>query len=283
VDSMIEQKNTRKPDITTKGEHGLLPSVTLASKGVDKQISLTIVVPALNEEENLEDAVTSIIAALEDGGVDWEMILVNDGSTDRTGEIAAEFASKNPRINALHHERPMGVGYSFREGAMTSSKDAVTWLPGDGENDPYEQLKWLPLLEHVDIVNPFVVNRGMRSRGRRMLSTLYLWIINVSFGVTLNYTNGTVIYRRRVFEVVKPEANGFFFQTECLIKAIRAGFTFAEVPIRIQKRLGGQSKALSLKSFYAVASDFIHLFLVVHILRRVGKAPEYPPVAGDHK
>jgi len=254
-----------------KKGHGLLASAVLASKGVNKQISVTVVVPALNEEENLEDAVTGIIAALENGGIDLEIIIANDGSTDSTGEIATELASKNTQVKVLHHERPMGIGYSFREGVATSSKDAVTLLPGDGEVDPYELLKWLPLLEHVDIVNPFVVNRDVRSWDRRMLSTLYLFIINFSFGTKFKYTNGCVIYRRRVFEVVKQETKGFFYQTECLVKAIRAGFTFAEVPVRLRGRLRGGSKALSFRSFWTVASDFLRLFIEVHILRRMGR------------
>lgn len=252
-----------------------MTSAALASKGVNKQISVTVVVPALNEERNLEDAVTSIIAAFENGGMDWEIIIVNDGSTDSTGEIANEFASKNPGIRVLHHERPMGIGYSFREGVAASSKDAVTLLPGDGEADPYELLKWLPLLEHVDIVNPFIVNRDVRSWDRRMLAALYLWITNLSFGTTFRRSTGNVIYRRGVFAAVNPEAKGFFYQTECLVKAIRAGFTFTEVPGRLRGRFRGGSKALSFRSFWAVALDFLRLFIAIHILRKAERVPEH--------
>jgi D-sedoheptulose 7-phosphate isomerase len=275
VDTIIERKNAGESDIGMEEGHGPLLSTVLASKGVNKQISVTVVVPALNEEKNLEDAVTSIIATLENRGMDWEIILVNDGSTDSTGEIAIELASKNPRIKVLHHERPMGIGYNFREGVAISSKDAVSLLPGDGEACPYQILKWLPLLEHVDIVNPFIVNKDMRSWDWRMLAALYLLITNLSFGTTFRCITGNVIYRRGVFGVVNPEANGFFHQTECLVKAVRAGFTFAEVPVRLRGRLRGESKALSFRSFRAVVLDFLRLFIAIHILHRVERVPEH--------
>ena len=231
-------------------------------------ISLTIVLPALNEQENLKDAVTTTIAALQGGGIDWEMVLVNDGSTDKTGDIATELASKEPRIKLLHHERPMGIGYCFGEGIAISSKDAITWFPADGENDPEQILKYLPLLEHVDIVVPFVINKGVRSVLRRFVSKFYLWTINLSFGTNFNYTNGTVVYRRHVFERVKRRSNSAVFQAECLVKATRRGFIFAEVPVLLEKRRSGPSKGVSFKSMPRIFWEFIRLFFAVYFGQR---------------
>lgn len=233
-------------------------------------LSLTVVVPALNEERHLAGVVAGIREALEQAGWDWEVIIVNDGSTDRTREIATGLSEADSRIRVLHHDRPGGVGFSFRHGAGLSTKKAVTWVPGDGQNDLSEILKYLPLLEHVDIVVPFHLNTGVRSLGRRLLSTCYLWIINLSFGISYTYTNGTAAYRCRIFEVLKLSSNGFFFSTECLIKSTRAGFIFAEVPVRLRERGGGRSKAMSFKSFYSVVRDFLRLFYAVHILRTAG-------------
>jgi glycosyltransferase involved in cell wall biosynthesis len=233
-----------------------------------KPISLSIVVPALNEENNLTDTIRGITKTLYDADIDWEVILVNDGSSDGTADIANGLADGESRIKVIHHHHPMGIGCCFRDGVKISTKDAVTWFPADGENDPNELIKYLPLLEHVDIIIPFVLNVGMRSWGRRILSTLYLWIINLSFGTMFNYTNGNVIYRRTVFEIVKPKSNGFFFQTECLIKAVRSGFIFAEVPVRLRRRSSGRSKAISVKSFCSVLIDFLYLFIEIHILKR---------------
>lgn len=239
--------------------------------------SLSIIIPALNEEANLKSIVENVINEFSKNEFDYEIILINDGSEDKTKEIANEIASDEPRVKVIHHQRPMGIGSCFREGIEVSTKESITWLPADGENDPNELIKYLPLLEHVDIIIPFVLNVGIRSWGRRILSSAYLWIINLSFGTMFNYTNGNVIYRRSVFEIVKPKSNGFFYQTECVIKAVRSGFIFAEVPVRLRNRPVGHSKALSLMSFYSVIKDFLFLFIEVHILRRAGESVAHKP------
>ncbi|MFH1876323.1 MAG: glycosyltransferase family 2 protein [Candidatus Omnitrophota bacterium] len=230
------------------------------------QYSLTVVSPALNEEENVSAALEGMVAALNDAGIDWEIILVDDGSIDKTGALAEDCALREPRIKVIHHERPMGIGYSFRDGACAAAKDAVTYLPGDGENDPAEVIKYVGLLAHVDVVVPFVINKEVRSRTRQFLSKLYLAITNTSFGTNFNYTNGNVIYKRSILGALAVRSNSFFFQTEYLLRSTAAGFTFAEVPIRIRARLQGRSKALSFKSFRTLVVEFTRLFLELRIV-----------------
>ncbi|PYV88269.1 MAG: hypothetical protein DMG05_15900 [Acidobacteria bacterium] len=248
--------------------------VSSVSTSAQAPVSISVIVPALNEESNLEGAMASIVSALQATGSDWEIILINDGSHDQTPAIAQKWAQGDARIRVIHHEKPMGVGCSYWDGVRSATKASITWFPGDGENDPRELLKYLPLLEHVDIVVSFVLNTGVRSWGRRLLSTLYLWIINLSFGTMFNYTNGNSIYRRQVLEKIQPSSDGFFFQAECLVKAIRMGFVFAEVPVQLQARGGGRSKATSFRSLCAVTRDFLRLFAAVHIRRTAGRVPD---------
>ena len=230
-------------------------------------VSLSIVVPALDEEVNLAGAIAGLTNTLNNSGIDWEIVLVNDGSTDQTADIAAELAGGESRIKVIQHQHTMGIGRCFRDGIEASSKDAVTWFPGDGENDPNELLKYLPLLEHVDIIVPFVTNKGVRTRGRRFVSKLYLWIVNLSFGTMFDYTTGNVIYRRSVFDVVKFHSNGFIYQTECLIRSARAGFTFTEVPVQLGRRMNGRSKILTFKSVATELGEFARLFVGIHCSR----------------
>jgi dolichol-phosphate mannosyltransferase len=233
--------------------------------------SLSIIVPALNEEPNVADAVNSIVDALDQAQTDWEIILVDDGSNDATGSIADSIAAVNSRIRVIHHARPMGIGYCFREGASCATKEAVTFLPGDGENDPVEIIKHLPLLEHVDMVVPYVVNKDARSKTRQALSALYLGIINASFGAGFKYANGNVLYNRRIFDVVKSKSNSFFFTTEYLMRATRAGFTFSQVPILIRKRLQGESKALTIASLRTLSKEYMRLFWALRIVDPIKK------------
>ena len=238
---------------------------------MNQSFSLTIVVPAYNEKDNIKGTITNLIKILHDCNVDWELILVDDGSMDETGSICDLLAKENMQIKVIHHDCNMGIGRCFRDGVKAATKDVITWIPADGENDFSELFKYFLLLEHVDIIVPYVVNIGVRSWGRRLLSAVYLWIINLSFGTMFNYTNGNIIYKRKVLEGIKPDSRGFFFQSECLIRAIRAGFIFAEVPVRLKERKRGLSKALTTKSFYLVMGEFIKFFFAVHIFRRVGR------------
>jgi hypothetical protein len=137
-------------------------------------------------------------------------------------------------------------------------------IPGDGENDAPETLRYLPVMEHVDIVIPFVYNKTVRSWKRRLLSRLYRGIINMTFGLTLNYMNGTVIYRTCILKDVTLKSTGFFYQTELLIKSIRRGYLFAEVPYALSQRGGGASKATTLKSLVRVARNYLAIFRDIH-------------------
>jgi len=227
--------------------------------------SLSIVIPALNEARNLKRTITDLMNTLTTRGIEWEIILVDDGSRDETANLADSLASGEARIKVIHHLRPMGIGCCFRDGLRISNKSAITWLPAEGENDPNELIKYFNLLEQVDIIVPFVLNTSLRSLYRRILSKLYVLIINISFGTRFNYTNGNVIYRRKVFDIIKCRSNGFFFQTECLVKAIHSGFDFVEVPVRLRKRISEHSKAVSLKSFCNVVYEFSQLIFKIHL------------------
>lgn len=225
---------------------------------------VSVVMPALNEEQNLDGAVRNVLAAFEKFAVAGELLIVNDGSSDGTGRIADEFAAAYPAVSVIHHALPEGIGASFWDGVKKCSGEIVVMLPGDGENDAAEILRYLPLLEQVDIVVPFVFNREVRSFGRRLLSILYREIIKASFGLSLNYMNGTVLYRKAVFSGIELKNGGFFYQTELLIKTIRHGHLYAEVPYALSRRGSGDSSATTFRSLVRVARGYVSTFLEVH-------------------
>ncbi|MCK4917199.1 MAG: glycosyltransferase family 2 protein [Candidatus Omnitrophica bacterium] len=237
-------------------------------KDMKKVISLSVIVPAYNEQDSVSTTVMGLVTSLNQLNIDWQLIIVEDGSTDNTSKIIAHLAAKYINIKVIKHESNFGIGRSFRDGVESADKEIVTWIPADGENDLESLIEHFSLLEQADIIVPFVTNMNLRSWKRRFLSKLYLCIVNFSFGTMFNYTNGTIVYKRKVFEIVKPKSNGFFFNTECLIKAVRSGFIFTEVPVLLKKRELGGSKALNIKSFYCVILEYVKLFLDVYIVKR---------------
>lgn len=220
--------------------------------------------PALNEAENLATAVTNVLASFRQLDIHGELIIVNDGSSDRTGEIAEAFAAEHADVRVLHHKKPQGIGGSFWHGVGEASGESVIMLPGDGENDATEILRYLPLLREVDIVIPFIYNREVRSPARRLLSIVYREIIKASFGLSLNYMNGTVIYRRNIFQGIELKNGGFFYQSELLIKTIRQGYLYAEVPCALRTRGSGDSRATSWKSLMKVLRGYLDTLRDMH-------------------
>ena len=234
-------------------------------------LSLSVVMPCLNEESNAADAVRATLGAFDSAGISGEIIVVDDGSSDRTRAIAEELVLRDRRVRLIHHETPKGIGSSFWDGVLASSMSCVTLIPGDNENEPREAMTYLPLCRHVDIVVPFVCNAEVRSKMRRIISSVYRFIVNFSFGTNLNYTNGTVIYNTDVLKEITLYSKGFFYQTELLIRLIRSGYLYAEVPYFLKERRMGITKALSLKSLRVVMAGYFKLMWDVHIIRKFGQ------------
>jgi glycosyltransferase involved in cell wall biosynthesis len=228
---------------------------------------ITIIMPALNEEANIQSAIRDTLTAFEDYHVAGEVLVINDGSTDRTAEVVAGEMERDPRVRVLHHARRRGIGASFWDGVAHAKGEMVCMLPGDNENDPWEILQYHALLDHVDILVPFVFNKRARSLFRNGLSFAYRFIINTTFGVYFNYTNGTVAYRRQILQELDYHSDGFFFQTDILIRLVKRGYLFAEVPYRLNQREHGVSKAVSFPSLLQVMRGYLRLFRDVRFQR----------------
>ena len=234
------------------------------------EFDISVIVPALNEEKNVFLAVNNIIKALGDYNINGEVIVVNDGSSDKTEEVIKGIMSTNANIRLIAHKSPKGIGASYWEGVDLAKGRVITWIPGDNENDPWEIFRYYDLLRHVDIVIPFIFNRDVRPLFRNMLSYLYCSIINISFLVNFNYTNGTVLFRRSILAELAHRSFSFFFQTDILIRSVKKGYLFAEVPYRLGVRKDGISKAVSFPSLMQVIKGYLGL-VVDYYFKRQGR------------
>lgn len=215
--------------------------------------------PALNEEKNISSAVKNSLSAFGDFKIEGEVIAVNDGSTDKTEDLVLDLIKQDSRVRLLKHQKPEGIGVSFWDGVDNAAGDIVIMLPGDNENNPWEILRYYKLLEHVDIVIPFIFNKEARSIFRNALSYLYRFIINTTFLVNFNYTNGTVLYRKSILKELEYRSGGFFFQTDILIRTVKKGYLFAEVPYRLGLRKTGVSKAVTFPALLQVIKGYLRL------------------------
>ena len=221
--------------------------------------SISVIVPALNEEGNLESTIHDILLSLGRGFSSYELLLINDGSTDRTAIIADGLASENSNIKVIHHATNQGLGYSLREGFQRASKEYVMWYPGD---NGMQQPSLAVMFQHTgkaDLIIPYIANPEFRSRARRMVSQAYVSLLNAIFGLDLKYYNGVVIYRSDLIKKVKTSTQGFAFLAEALIRMIKEGSTYEEVPTFHRERSHGESKAFRLQ-------NFLDVFRMIHVL-----------------
>ncbi|MFA4992787.1 MAG: glycosyltransferase family 2 protein [Candidatus Omnitrophota bacterium] len=222
-------------------------------------VEVTAIIPALNEEDNIVSAVKNALNAFEESGINGEVIVINDGSRDRTAERLIGLMHEDKRISLITHDKPRGIGASFWDGVDASQGAVAVLLPGDNEVDPWEILRYFKLLEHVDIVIPFVFNKQVRSLFRNAISFIYRFIINTTFLVNFNYTNGTILYRKSILKELDFRSMGFFFQTDILVRTVKKGYLFAEVPYRLGIRKEGISKAVSFPSLVKVMWGYLRL------------------------
>lgn len=208
--------------------------------------------PALNEERNLEAAVCMVQQVVPPFFDDYEILIFNDGSTDRTGEIADRLAASDPRIRVTHHARPKNLGGVYKAGVQLATKRYVIMLPGDNENGSETVTRIFELAGEADIIVPFVANTEVRPLKRRILSRAFVLLTNLVSGCRLRYYNGTVLHKTEIIKRCPIRTDGFGYQAEALVTLIRAGHTYREVGVELARRPEGASKALRLDNVLKV-------------------------------
>lgn len=230
--------------------------------------SICVLIPALNEVENIEATVEAVGRALSQTTDDFEIIIVNDGSTDGTKEIADRLGAETPRIRVFHNERNKGIGHAYRTGYENARCEYFVYIPADN-TWPYESCRQLfAHLGRADIVTSYAVNPEIRPLGRRIFSSLYTRCINLIFGRNMRYYNGLNIYPVSFLRSEPINTVGFGFQAEILLRALAAGLTHIEVGLPIGERAAGRSKATSLRNILDVVATVLRLAWYLRVRRR---------------
>lgn len=232
---------------------------------MNKRDSITIIVPALNEEKNILPTVEMIKRTVKDRFSDYELILVNDGSTDKTPQIMNAIAEKESNIYVLHRGAPAGLGFCYKTGITMARMRYLMMITGDNEARQESIERILDARGAADIIIPFTTNSGIRPLYRRILSRVFVILLNRLFNLRLRYFNGLVLHKTNVIRSVKIKTNSFAYQAEALIKLLKAGYTYKEVGVPLGKRRSGYSKALAPKniadSIRAVVNTYIEVYL----------------------
>jgi len=229
--------------------------------------SITIIIPALNEEKRLEATVSTVVRSLKKHFDAFEVIIFNDGSKDRTGEIADSLAKRFDYVKAVHHKAPVCVGGIYKEGIRLSTMSYIMRI--NGKNDLTEENfdKIFKMREKAEIVIPYTTNINERSMFRKSVSRTFTGLLNLIFGLKLRYYNHFVLYKKKLPASVAIRTDSYAFQAEILIKLIKAGFSYVEVPVEDTYEPGIPTKAFYFANIRMVAVFIFALIYDIYFLK----------------
>ena len=220
--------------------------------------SLSIVLPAYNEEANVASAVEQVSTVAQQLGMEYEIILVNDGSADRTGEIGRELMERVPHFRLVEHYPNRGYGGSLKAGFAAATKDLIAFVPADNQFDFGEIHLLLDALDGADIVSGYRAKR--EDHFVRKLNALgWNTLVRVLFGYLCHDIDcGFKLFRREVLDHVTIISDGAMIDTELLAGARARGFRIAEVPVTHLPRVGGEATGANFKVIAKAFRDLAH-------------------------
>ncbi len=222
--------------------------------------TMSFVVTALNEAANIQATVDQILKTTQKWGAPFEILLINDGSTDDTGPIMERLATQNKNIRVFHNQPNRGLGGAYKRGAAAAHGTYVMLVPGDN-TWPSESLdQIIAAVGQADIVIPYQVNSQARPLMRRVGSCAFTACINTLFKLRIRYYNGLVVHRTEILREISINTDGFAYQAEALIKLLKRGHSYVEVGTIVTERQGGQSRALLPKNLLSVLQTIYYLY-----------------------
>jgi glycosyltransferase involved in cell wall biosynthesis len=240
--------------------------------------SVSVFFPTFNEEENIEQSVRRAREALETAGVDYEVIVVNDASTDRTAEIADRLAAEDRHVRVVHLPRNLKLGGALKAGFAASRMELVFYTDADLPIDFADMTAALPLVADggVEVVTGYRLNRDETLR-RKVYSRAYNWLVNFLFGFRFRDINFSFkLFRREVIEQIDLRSNGSFIDAEILVEARKAGFSIEEVGVRYYPRVAGVSTLASPGVIVKILVE-----LIAYMMTRYGRKPAVKKTAGE--
>jgi len=230
-------------------------------------VKFSVVIPAHNEAGSIKATLEAVVDALDRAGIEHEIIVVDDASTDGTAAVVAEMAQERDTVRCLRSHYANGFGFAVRAGLESFTGDAVAIVMADGSDDPDDLVAYYRLLdEGFDCAFGSRFMRGASRQGypplKLVLNRVVNWGIKAIFRHGYNdTTNAFKAYRRGVIDTVQPLlSNHFNLTVEIPLKAVVRGHSYAVVPISWRDRTSGHSK-LALTEMGSR-----YLFIVLYVL-----------------
>jgi len=222
-------------------------------------VSITVFFPCHNEQANVKCVVEQAAKVLDALEADYEVIVVDDGSTDATGQIADALAQADPHIRVVHHSRNLGYGAALQSGFRAATKDLVFYTDGDGQFDVGEMPALLPLLVDYDIVSCYRMNR-QDNLIRRINGWLWTRVVCLAFSLKIRDVDCAFkLYKRVIFDEIKMESTGALIDTEILARAVRQGYRITQQGVRHYPRTAGQQTGANWRVILRAFKELLQL------------------------
>ncbi|MBI5620892.1 glycosyltransferase family 2 protein [Candidatus Gottesmanbacteria bacterium] len=220
---------------------------------------ISIIMPAYNEAGNLERAVTSASAVCRKLHIPFEILIVNDGSSDATGDEAETIAKQFPKVRVIQRPCNIGFGYAFRLGLAEASYSYTTLFPSDNEmkKSSFEDL--IRARHKADFISAYMANPLMRTMDRRIISHLFVTLCNLLFHLDLRYYTGPFICKTSLVKQAGLTSDGPTFLAELRIRLIGRGATVLEIPFLFEPRKSGVASVFRGKTIYHTGKILIDL------------------------
>jgi glycosyltransferase involved in cell wall biosynthesis len=245
---------------------------------------ITVAVPALNEEKYLRQSILNLNRYAKEVGVHpLDIIVVNDGSTDRTAEVIRELEKEFPHVRSITHETNQGLGTSFMGCARIAKHDRIALFPGDDAVSGFTMRNLFRNARRADFVGAFIVNTESRTWFRYALSTTFSMIYVFSFGIHLKYIHDTPVYSVPRILALDLRSRRYSLFAEINVKLMRSGCTFLEVEGYMNTH-NRKSSAVRFGNLFEVMRRYLALLLEVYVLNRgkySGAALRVPPLDFD--
>jgi dolichol-phosphate mannosyltransferase len=236
----------------------------------DNQFSITIFLPMHNEYATVERMVSKALESLSSTTDDYEMLIIDDCSSDGSEEIAQRLAVEHNAVRVIRHPVNRGYGAALRTGFCNASKDLVLYTDCDEPVDLGELRRALPLAQRYDAVVGYRLDRHDTPR-RWLYSKIYNFLVRRLFGVPVRDVNFSFkLIHRRALDRLTLSARSVFIDGELLAELVRHGLTITEIPIEYQPRQHGSSNFDSFRAAWETLGEIVSYWWQRHEARIPG-------------